>query len=249
MFLILKKSRRGTCISAKKNMPPSLERRFYIPRGKRFIDVAISGIAILVLSPLLLLLALMVRLKLGSPVLFRDTRPGFRGEPFTMLKFRTMTNARDKEGRFLPDTMRMTRFGRLLRSSSLDELPELFNVLRGDMSLVGPRPLLMEYLGHYSPIQMRRHDAVPGITGWAQVNGRTSVSWEKRFEMDVWYVDYQSIWLDLKILLMTFSKILMREGIGEPGKCVPFVPLNDWPQTDNTNENSCTENHVENARS
>jgi len=162
--------------------------------------------------------ALAVRLKLGKPILFRQPRAGFHGCQFELLKFRTMTNARDPQGRLLPDEQRLTPFGRLLRSTSLDELPQLFNVLRGDMSLVGPRPLLMEYLPRYTPEQARRHEVRPGITGWAQVNGRNVLSWEEKFRMDVWYVDNRSIWLDLKILWLTLRSVLARRGISAPGE-------------------------------
>jgi len=165
----------------------------------------------------MLLLAGLVRVKLGSPILFRQKRPGLHGQPFTILKFRTMTNARDTEGNLLPDEDRLTPFGQWLRSTSLDELPEILNVLRGDMSLVGPRPLLVEYLAYYTPEQMRRHEVRPGITGWAQVQGRNALSWDEKFALDTWYVDHQSLWLDLRILWMTIWKVLSREGINQPG--------------------------------
>jgi sugar transferase EpsL len=160
----------------------------------------------------------MVRLILGKPVFFRQQRPGLHGRPFTMYKFRTMTEARDAHGNLLPDGERLTRFGRLLRSASLDELPELFNVLKGDMSLVGPRPLLMQYLDRYTPGQARRHKVKPGLTGWSQVNGRNAISWEEKFRLDVWYVDNWSIWLDIKIILITVWMIIRREGINQPGQ-------------------------------
>jgi lipopolysaccharide/colanic/teichoic acid biosynthesis glycosyltransferase len=160
-----------------------------------------------------MLLGLLVWVSFGLPILFRQQRPGFHGKPFTLYKFRTMTDERDAQGNLLPDAERLTPFGRFLRSTSLDELPELFNVLRGDMSLVGPRPLLMEYLPCYTPEQMRRHEARPGITGWAQVNGRNALTWEEKFQMDVWYVDHCSFWLDLKILWLTFIILVKREGI------------------------------------
>jgi sugar transferase EpsL len=160
----------------------------------------------------------MVRRKHGAPVLFRQTRPGMGGKPFLMYKFRTMTDQRDTAGNLLPDEKRLTRFGKFLRSTSLDELPELINVLKGEMSLVGPRPLLMEYLGRYSPEQARRHEVRPGITGWAQVNGRNAISWEEKFKLDVWYVDNRSLWLDIKILWMTFVKVFKREGISQEGQ-------------------------------
>lgn len=185
--------------------------------GKRIFDLVISASALLVLAPLLAVIALLVRIKLGSPVLFRQQRPGLHGEPFTILKFRTMTDARDGEGNLLPDSVRLTPFGRFLRGTSLDELPELINVLRGDMSLVGPRPLLMRYLPLYTPEQMRRHEVRPGITGWAQVNGRNALTWEDKFALDVWYVDHLSLWLDVKTILLTFLKVVRREGISQPG--------------------------------
>lgn len=185
---------------------------------KRLFDLTLSLAALLLLCPVLAALALIVRVQLGAPVLFRQTRPGLRGKLFTLYKFRTMTGARDAQGNLLPDAERLTRFGRFLRSTSLDELPELFNVLKGEMSLVGPRPLLTQYLERYTPEQMRRHAVLPGITGWAQVNGRNALSWEQKFALDVWYVDHQSIRLDLKILLLTVWKIIKREGIHQPGQ-------------------------------
>jgi lipopolysaccharide/colanic/teichoic acid biosynthesis glycosyltransferase len=184
--------------------------------GKRLIDIFVALSALILLSPVLLVLAIMVRVKLGAPVIFRQERPGLHGKPFRMVKFRTMTNARDAQGVLLPSAERLTPFGRFLRSTSLDELPELWNVLRGDMSLVGPRPLLMDYLPLYSPEQTRRHAVHPGITGWAQVNGRNAISWEQKFAYDVWYVDHFSPWLDLRILLMTAAKVVRRSGVS-PG--------------------------------
>ena len=184
----------------------------------RFFSFIVSLVALLALSPLIVLVALFIRIKLGSPVLFKQTRPGLYGKPFNMLKFRSMLDATDKEGNPLPDEMRLTRFGRILRSTSLDELPGLINVLKGDMSLVGPRPLLMEYLPLYSPEQARRHEVRPGITGWAQVNGRNAISWEDKFKLDVWYVDNRSIWLDIKILFLTVKKVFVREGISAAGE-------------------------------
>ncbi len=184
---------------------------------KRIFDFVVAGLALLVLGLPLLVLIWQVRRKLGSPVFFRQTRPGLHGRPFNMVKFRTMTDARGRDGQFLPDAERLTAFGRFLRASSLDELPELLNVLKGEMSLVGPRPLLMEYLPLYSPEQARRHEVRPGITGWAQVNGRNALSWEEKFKLDVWYVDHRSLWLDIKILWLTVRKVLVREGISAPG--------------------------------
>ncbi len=184
---------------------------------KRAFDVAVASALILALSPLMLVIALMVWRKLGRPVLFRQVRPGLHGKPFVMYKFRTMTDARDAQGNLLPDSERLTPFGKWLRATSLDELPELFNVLKGDMSLVGPRPLLMEYLERYTPEQARRHEVKPGITGWAQIHGRNALSWEEKFKLDVWYVDNWSLWLDLKILWRTLWIVLRREGISAEG--------------------------------
>ena len=185
---------------------------------KRILDITASALALLLLALPLLILIWLVRRKLGSPVFFRQTRPGLHGRPFEMVKFRTMTDARGPDGVLLPDAERLTPFGRFLRSTSLDELPELWNVLKGDMSLVGPRPLLMEYLPLYSPEQARRHAVRPGVTGWAQVNGRNAISWEQKFDLDVWYVDHQSLWLDIKILWLTVKKVLVREGISAAGE-------------------------------
>lgn len=185
--------------------------------GKRAFDIVVSGAALLLLFPLLIGLAFLVRGKLGSPVLFRQRRPGKDAKPFEMLKFRSMTNACDGEGRLLPDAERLTPFGRFLRSTSLDELPELWNVLRGEMSLVGPRPLLMEYLPLYSPEQCRRHEVRPGVTGWAQVNGRNALTWEEKFALDIWYVDNRSLWLDMKILVLTLGKVCKQSGISAVG--------------------------------
>jgi sugar transferase EpsL len=184
---------------------------------KRVMDVSIASLALIMLSIPMLIAALVVRLTTGGPVLFRQRRPGLKGRPFELLKFRTMTDARDERGEPLPDERRLTATGRWLRRLSLDELPQLINVLRGDMSLVGPRPLLMEYLPLYTPAQARRHDVPPGITGWAQVNGRNALDWEERFRLDVWYVEHQSAWLDLKILGLTVLRVLGGAGINEPG--------------------------------
>ena len=180
---------------------------------KRAVDLTGAVVGLLTFAPVMILLAVLIRFKLGTPVIFRQTRPGLQGKPFTMYKFRTMLDLRDENGELLPDEKRLTSLGRFLRSTSLDELPELFNVLKGDMSLVGPRPLLMKYLNRYTPEQFRRHEVKPGITGWAQVNGRNAISWEEKFKLDVWYVDNWSLWLDLKILLMTLVKVFRREGI------------------------------------
>ncbi len=186
--------------------------------GKCSIDLVLSGLALFFLSPILAVLALIVRLWLGSPVLFLQQRPGLHGKPFTLIKFRTMTDVHDAEGNLLPDGQRLTSLGRFLRSTSLDELPALWNVMRGDMSLVGPRPLLMRYLDRYTPEQARRHEVCPGITGWAQVNGRNALSWEEKFALDIWYVDNLSLWLDLRIVAMTVWKIYKREGINQSGQ-------------------------------
>lgn len=185
--------------------------------GKRVLDLSLTIPALIILSPLLLVLAVLVRLKLGSPVLFRQERPGLHGLPFTMFKFRTMTDARDAEGNLLPDEQRMHPFGLFLRNTSLDELPELLLVLSGKLSLVGPRPLLMRYLPRYSLEQRRRHDVLPGITGWAQINGRNGITWDEKFAYDVWYVENCSFWLDLKIIFTTLGKVIAREGISTEG--------------------------------
>jgi sugar transferase EpsL len=185
--------------------------------AKRAFDLVGAAVLVVLLAPLLAAVAIAVRVALGSPVLFRQRRPGLHGEPFLLTKFRTMTDARDGSGTLRPDAERLTRLGRMLRRSSLDELPELFHVLAGDMSLVGPRPLLMEYLPLYTPEQMRRHDVRPGITGWTQVNGRNALTWEQKFALDVWYVDHRSMRLDLRILWMTIRSVFRGEGISAPG--------------------------------
>ena len=185
---------------------------------KRLFDFLLALLALLLLALPLLLLALLVRRKLGSPVLFRQVRPGLHGQPFEMVKFRTMTDARGADDALLPDAVRLTPFGRFLRASSLDELPELWNVLKGEMSLVGPRPLLMEYVPLYNAEQYRRHEVRPGVTGWAQVNGRNAISWEEKFKLDVWYVEHQSLALDIKILWLTVRKVLLRDGISAAGE-------------------------------
>ena len=185
---------------------------------KRAFDIAASTSALVVLSPVLAITAYKVKKELGSPVLFRQTRPGLHGKPFEMIKFRTMKDATDKAGNALPDSERLTEFGKKLRASSLDELPELWNVFKGDMSLVGPRPLLMEYLPLYSAEQAKRHNVRPGVTGYAQVNGRNSLSWEDKFKLDTWYVEHQSLWLDMKILLKTVKKVIIKDGISAEGE-------------------------------
>lgn len=184
---------------------------------KRAFDVVLVTPAYFVLSPLMLIIAVLIRLMMGKPIFFRQTRPGLHGKPFTVYKFRTMTNCYDENGCLLPDGERLTRVGKILRSTSLDELPELFNVMKGDMSIVGPRPLLMQYLDRYTPEQMRRHEVKPGITGWAQVNGRNAISWEDKFKLDVWYVDNWSLCLDVRIIAMTVWRVLKREGIRQTG--------------------------------
>lgn len=181
--------------------------------AKRTVDIIISFVGLVILSPVVVTMAIVIRAKLGSPVLFGQQRPGLGGKGFVLYKFRTMTDRRDASGRLLPDEQRLPAFGRFLRSTSIDELPELFNVLKGDMSIVGPRPLMMKYLGRYTPEQARRHEVRPGITGWAQINGRNAISWEDRFKLDVWYVDNWSLWLDLRILAGTVWMVIKREGI------------------------------------
>lgn len=185
--------------------------------AKRLLDLLIASLGLALTAPLQGLLAVLIRWRLGRPVVFRPQRPGLDAAPFTLLKFRTMTDARDAGGKLLPDAERLPPLGRFLRSTSLDELPELWNVVRGDMSLVGPRPLLVEYLPRYSARQARRHEVRPGLTGWAQVNGRNAPDWETRLEMDVWYVENQSLWLDLRILVRTLATVLRREGISREG--------------------------------
>ncbi len=189
-----------------------------IPVSKRLFDIFTAALALILLSPLMAVVALLVRIKLGSPVLFGQKRPGYKTKLFTLYKFRTMLDTRDAAGNLLPDAERLPRFGKVLRSTSLDELPELWNVLKGEMSWVGPRPLLTAYLERYSPEQNRRHDVLPGITGWAQVNGRNAISWPEKFKLDVWYVDHWSFGLDLKILFITFWKVIRRESINAPGQ-------------------------------
>ncbi len=190
---------------------------------KRALDIVVAAAVLLLALPVLLLVALAVRINLGSPVLFRQQRPGLHGRPFTMVKFRTMRDATGRDGLPLPDAERLTPFGKLLRSTSLDELPELWNVLCGEMSLVGPRPLLMEYLDRYTPEQARRHEVRPGVTGWAQVNGRNALSWEERFGHDVWYVEHQSLWLDLQILVRTVTMVVRRTNVNAAGEATMSV--------------------------
>jgi lipopolysaccharide/colanic/teichoic acid biosynthesis glycosyltransferase len=189
-----------------------------MPFSKRLLDLVMTIPGIILVSPLLLAVAALVRAFLGRPVLFRQQRPGYKGRPFYIYKFRTMTAARGPDGELLPDAERLTALGRFLRLTSLDELPQLFNVLRGEMSLVGPRPLMMEYLERYTPEQMRRHDVYPGMTGWTQVKGRNSLPWEEKFKLDVWYVDHRSFWLDILILFLTLGRVIRREGVSQAGQ-------------------------------
>lgn len=196
---------------------PTLSATFYQRTGKRLFDLLLVIPGLIVGAPLLLVLALVVRWNMGAPSLFRQTRPGLKGAPFRIFKFRTMLDARDGDGKPLPDERRLTATGRFLRGSSLDELPELFNVLKGEMSLVGPRPLLMQYLDRYSPEQARRMDLLPGITGHAQVSGRNAVTWDEKFRLDVWYVDHCTLWLDVRILLRTIRTVFGREGVAKEG--------------------------------
>jgi len=191
---------------------------FHMSLSKRIFDLVAAILGVVVLSLVILLLSLLVRVFIGTPIFFHQLRPGYKGHPFYIYKFRTMTDDRDAAGNLLPDAVRLTPFGRFLRSLSLDELPELYNILRGDMSVVGPRPLIMGYLSLYSPEQMRRHDCYPGLTGWAQINGRNAIDWPTRFALDVWYVDHRSFWLDMKIILITIWKVVKRENVNQPGQ-------------------------------
>jgi len=185
---------------------------------KRALDLLIAGLSLFIMAPIFIVLAMLIAIFLGFPVFFSQRRAGKDGKPFILYKFRTMTNEKDKNGNLLPDSQRLTLIGQFLRKSSLDELPELLNVIKGDMSIVGPRPLLIKYLDRYTPEQARRHEVKPGITGWAQVNGRNAITWEEKFKYDVWYVDNMGFWLDLKIILMTVVKVLKGEGINQPGQ-------------------------------
>lgn len=202
---------------------------------KRLFDLIVSLFALLVFSPVIIFISWRIRKNIGSPILFRQIRPGLNGKPFEMVKFRTMRDAVDAKGKPLPDENRMTAFGNKLRNSSLDELPELWNVLKGEMSLVGPRPLLMQYLPLYNQEQARRHEVRPGITGWAQINGRNAISWEEKFKLDVWYIDHHSFWLDLKILLLTAKKVFIREGISANGH-VTIAPFTGTESQGNPHE-------------
>ena len=189
-----------------------------MPLIKRMLDLCLTLPALLILSPLMIIISVIIAVRQGFPVLFRQKRPGYQSDIFTILKFRTMEKGTDKKGNPLPDEQRLTKFGRLLRSTSLDELPELINILKGEMSLVGPRPLLISYLPLYNKRQSRRHEVLPGLTGWAQIHGRNALSWQEKFELDVWYVDHWSIWLDIKIIFLTMVKVIKREGISQPGQ-------------------------------
>jgi lipopolysaccharide/colanic/teichoic acid biosynthesis glycosyltransferase len=213
-----------------------------LPKGtslvKRLLDILITISALIILSPILILISILVAIFHGFPILFRQERPGYRGKIFTIYKFRTMRDSFDKSGKPLPDQKRLTKFGTFLRSLSLDELPELINILKGEMSLVGPRPLLPAYLPLYNAEQARRHDVLPGMTGWAQVHGRNALSWQEKFELDVWYVDNQSIWLDVKIIGLTLLKVLKREGISQPGQATAELFKGNPPETSGKNADS-----------
>ena len=195
---------------------------------KRLFDIIASASGLIILSPVFLILAYLIRKNLGAPVFFTQERPGQDGKPFKMIKFRSMRDAVDKDGNPLPDSERLTPFGKKLRAASLDELPELWNVLKGDMSLVGPRPLLMSYLPLYNDLQFRRHEMKPGVTGWAQVNGRNAISWDEKFAYDIWYIDHFSLWFDMKILFLTIKKVFIKEGISAEGEAtMPYFTGND----------------------
>lgn len=204
-----------------------------VPISKRIFDLLASSTGLILLSPFLLVISIVILASFGQPILFRQKRPGYLGKPFIIYKFRTMAEAFDSEGVLLPDVERLTRFGRFLRTMSIDELPELFNVIRGEMSIVGPRPLLMQYLERYSPEQARRHNVLPGMTGWAQINGRNAITWEDKFRYDVWYVDHWTFWLDMKIIVLSFWKVLLREGINEPGR----ISAGEFMGTERTSKN------------
>lgn len=207
-----------------------------LPKGmpvvKRLMDLLIALSVLILLSPVLLIISVLVAWQHGFPIFFKQKRPGYRGEIFTILKFRTMQNLTDEQGKPLPDSKRLTKFGRFLRASSLDEIPELINVLKGEMSIVGPRPLLVEYLPRYNPKQFRRHEVLPGITGWAQIHGRNALTWQEKFDLDVWYVDNWSPWLDIKTIAMSIVKVLKREGISQPGQATAEPFIGNPPETD-----------------
>jgi sugar transferase EpsL len=203
-----------------------------IPFVKRLTDILLTLPIFVILAPVILLISILVAWLHGFPILFKQKRPGYRGQIFTIYKFRTMRQLTDRQGQLLPDAERLTKFGRFLRATSLDELPELINVLKGEMSLVGPRPLLVEYLPRYNPTQFRRHEVLPGITGWAQINGRNAITWQEKFDLDVWYVDHWSLWLDLKIIVQSIVKVLRREGISQPGQATAEIFWGNPPETD-----------------
>jgi lipopolysaccharide/colanic/teichoic acid biosynthesis glycosyltransferase len=203
-----------------------------VPIVKRVMDIIISLMVLILLSPVLLIIGILVVVQFGFPIVFKQERPGYRGEIFTIYKFRTMQNRLDDQGNPLPDAQRLTKFGRFLRAASLDELPELINVLRGEMSIVGPRPLLVDYLPLYNATQIRRHEVLPGITGWAQINGRNAISWQEKFDLDVWYVDNWSLWLDIKTIVLSIVKVLRREGISQPGQATAEPFMGNPPETE-----------------
>lgn len=211
-----------------------------MPIVKRLMDLVIALLALILLSPVFLIIGILVAFLHGFPIFFKQERPGYQGEIFTILKFRTMQDLTDKRGEPLPDAQRLTKFGRFLRSSSLDELPELINVLKGEMSIVGPRPLLVAYLPRYSPSQFRRHEVLPGITGWAQIHGRNAITWQDKFDLDVWYVDNWSLWLDVKTIVLSIVKVLQREGISQPGQATAEVFMGNPPEI---NERNSPDNH------
>ncbi len=209
-----------------------------VPISKRVLDIILAFISIIVLSPILILISIIIAFTHGFPILFKQKRPGYKGEIFLIYKFRTMQNLKNKNGDLLPDEMRITKIGSFLRSTSLDELPELLNVLKGEMSIVGPRPLLVEYLPRYNVHQARRHEVLPGITGWAQINGRNAITWQNKFDLDVWYVDHWSFWLDLKIIFKSVAKVIRREGISQPGQATSEVFMGNVAEKNNTPGNS-----------
>jgi sugar transferase EpsL len=206
-----------------------------VPYIKRCFDLLVSTIGLVLLSPFLLVISLAVLASYGFPILFLQQRPGYHGEPFVIYKFRTMADRYDSQGKLLPDELRLSWLGRIMRANSLDELPELINVFKGEMSIVGPRPLLMQYLDRYTPEQTRRHEVLPGMTGWAQINGRNAITWEEKFRYDVWYVDHWNFWLDIKIIVESIWKVLTREGINQPGRisAEEFMGTNNDPQGSN----------------
>jgi len=210
-----------------------------VPVVKRLMDLIITLPVLILLSPVILIIGILVAIQFGFPILFKQERPGYRGKIFTIYKFRTMQNRRDDQGQPLPDAQRLTKFGRFLRTASLDELPELVNVLKGDMSLVGPRPLLVEYLPRYNPTQFRRHEVLPGITGWAQVHGRNAITWQEKFDLDVWYVDNWSVWLDIKTIILSVVKVLRREGISQPGQATAEPFVGNPPENEDTSSTAC----------